>query len=150
MEVLWEIFPEHFISRRCEFPRPPCSPLIVSFGGTSKGKCTPLDYGLSITSRSQFGSKFHRFQKTWRGNQQETCDLVLKSVYTVMGNMLVICCTKRNKQIRMRNKIAFNVHLICNNILRIKIGRAIAQAVSRRLPTAAARVQNRVWSCGIL
>jgi hypothetical protein len=29
-------------------------------------------------------------------------------------------------------------------------GRAIAQAVSRRLPTAAARVQNRVWSCGIL
>jgi hypothetical protein len=29
-------------------------------------------------------------------------------------------------------------------------GRAIAQAVSRRLLTAAARVQNRVWSCGIL
>jgi hypothetical protein len=26
----------------------------------------------------------------------------------------------------------------------------IAQAVSRRLPTAAARVQNRVWLCGIL
>jgi hypothetical protein len=30
------------------------------------------------------------------------------------------------------------------------LGRAIAQAVSRRLPTAAARVQPRVWSCGIL
>jgi hypothetical protein len=30
------------------------------------------------------------------------------------------------------------------------LGRAIAQAVSRRLPTAAARVQSRVWSCGIL
>jgi hypothetical protein len=29
-------------------------------------------------------------------------------------------------------------------------GRAITQAVSRRLPTAAARVQIRVWSCGIL
>jgi hypothetical protein len=29
-------------------------------------------------------------------------------------------------------------------------GRAIAQAVSRRLPTMAARVQTRVWSCGIL
>jgi hypothetical protein len=29
------------------------------------------------------------------------------------------------------------------------VGRAIAQAVSRRLPTAA-RVQTRVWSCGIL
>jgi hypothetical protein len=33
---------------------------------------------------------------------------------------------------------------------RFDSGRAIAQAVSRRLPTAAARVQNRVWSCGIL
>jgi hypothetical protein len=29
-------------------------------------------------------------------------------------------------------------------------GRTIAQAVSRRLPTAAARVQTRVWSRGIL
>jgi hypothetical protein len=29
------------------------------------------------------------------------------------------------------------------------IGRAIAQAVSRWLPTAAARVRARVWSCGI-
>jgi hypothetical protein len=29
-------------------------------------------------------------------------------------------------------------------------GRAIAQAVSRQLPTSAARVQTRVWSCGIL
>jgi hypothetical protein len=30
------------------------------------------------------------------------------------------------------------------------LGRAIAQAVSRRLPTATARVQTRVWSCVIL
>jgi hypothetical protein len=29
-------------------------------------------------------------------------------------------------------------------------GRAIAQAVSSWLPTAAARVQTRVWYCGIL
>jgi hypothetical protein len=29
-------------------------------------------------------------------------------------------------------------------------GRAIAQAVSRQLPTAAAQVQTQVWSCGIL
>jgi hypothetical protein len=29
-------------------------------------------------------------------------------------------------------------------------GRAIALAVSRRRPTAAARVETRVWSCGIL
>jgi hypothetical protein len=36
--------------------------------------------------------------------------------------------------------------LLLNTIL----GRAIAQAVRRRLPTAAARVQTHVWSCGIL
>jgi hypothetical protein len=28
-------------------------------------------------------------------------------------------------------------------------GRAIAQAISRWLPTAAARVRTQVWSCGI-
>jgi hypothetical protein len=32
----------------------------------------------------------------------------------------------------------------------VRLGRVIAQAVSRRLPIAAARVQTRVWSCGIL
>jgi hypothetical protein len=36
------------------------------------------------------------------------------------------------------------------NALNGALGRAIAQVVSRRLPTAAARVQTRVWSCGIL
>jgi hypothetical protein len=30
-----------------------------------------------------------------------------------------------------------------------ELGRAIAQAVSRWLPTAAGRVQAQVWSCGI-
>jgi hypothetical protein len=35
-------------------------------------------------------------------------------------------------------------------VLHAVSGRAIAQAVSRRLPTAAARVQTRVWACGIL
>jgi hypothetical protein len=33
--------------------------------------------------------------------------------------------------------------------LYIKLGRAIAEAVSGWLPTAAARVQSRVWSSGI-
>jgi hypothetical protein len=32
----------------------------------------------------------------------------------------------------------------------VNLGRAIAQAISCRFPTAAARVQTRVWSCGIL
>jgi hypothetical protein len=45
------------------------------------------------------------------------------------------------------------VHCV-DKMLNVKVsgeeGRAIAQAVSRRLPTASARVQTRVWSCGIL
>jgi hypothetical protein len=31
----------------------------------------------------------------------------------------------------------------------VSFGRAIAQAVSRWFPTAAARIRARVWSCGI-
>jgi hypothetical protein len=44
------------------------------------------------------------------------------------------------------------LHVDQNHILFIttSFGRAIVQALSRRLPTAAARVQTRVWSCGIL
>jgi hypothetical protein len=38
----------------------------------------------------------------------------------------------------------------CMLNINLRIGRAIAQAVSRRLPIAAARVQTRVCSCGIL
>jgi hypothetical protein len=44
--------------------------------------------------------------------------------------------------------------MILNFEIKLKVslipGRAIAQAVSRRLTTAASRVQTRVWSCGIL
>jgi hypothetical protein len=40
------------------------------------------------------------------------------------------------------------IHLLFH--VRQLIGRAIAQEASRRLPTAAVRVQNRVWSGGIL
>jgi hypothetical protein len=41
-------------------------------------------------------------------------------------------------------------HVISVTVSKLRIGGAIAQAVSRLLPTAAARVQTRVWSCGIL
>jgi hypothetical protein len=39
---------------------------------------------------------------------------------------------------------------VSNDDLVFIAGRAIAQAVSCRLPTVAARVKTRVWSCGIL
>jgi hypothetical protein len=38
---------------------------------------------------------------------------------------------------------------LCYNSVRVNLGRAIAQAVSRWLPTAVARVRARVWSSGI-
>jgi hypothetical protein len=59
---------------------------------------------------------------------------------------LLFTYSLKNKQIWLQN--------ICRNLIRnwltLQSGRAIAQAVSRRLPTAAARVQTRVRSRGIL
>jgi hypothetical protein len=56
-----------------------------------------------------------------------------------------------------RTTYTVNIKIVSESAMQIflraqarTVGRAIAQAVSRRLPTAAARVQNRVWSCGIL
>jgi hypothetical protein len=60
----------------------------------------------------------------------------------------------RKHQTSFRNKIPYysrkqSISLCLISVSQM-LGRAIAQAVSRRLPTAAARVQTRVWSCGIL
>jgi hypothetical protein len=44
--------------------------------------------------------------------------------------------------------MSFVTSVSCVQIL-VNPGRAIAEAVSRWLPTAAARVQSRVWSSGI-
>jgi hypothetical protein len=75
-------------------------PVIISFGRTSKRKCTPLDHGPSKISRSQFGSKFKPYQKTWRREHWETWEQGWKCVYAMMSNILVIRCWKRNKQRR--------------------------------------------------
>jgi hypothetical protein len=89
----------HFL-RLGELPCPEYSPVIISFGGTSKRKSTPLDHGSPMTSRSQFWSKFQRFQKTWRGHHWETCRQSCKSVYAMMGNKLAMCSSKWNKERR--------------------------------------------------
>jgi hypothetical protein len=44
---------------------------------------------------------------------------------------------------------SFSFTSLLKNLPKIHLGRAIAQAVSRWLPTAAARVPSRVWSSGI-
>jgi hypothetical protein len=40
-------------------------------------------------------------------------------------------------------------HIFSSFLFILILGRAVAQAVSRWFPTAAARVRARVWSCGI-
>jgi hypothetical protein len=42
----------------------------------------------------------------------------------------------------------YKLDAVCLSVT-LRLGRAIAEAVSRWLPTAAARVQSRVWSSGI-
>jgi hypothetical protein len=57
--------------------------------------------------------------------------------------MLILIAVRRSKftfQCLVLNKSARKIQ---------RRSRAIAQAVSRWLPTAAARVRARVWSCGI-
>jgi hypothetical protein len=67
----------------------------------------------------QFRSKFQQYQKIWWSEHWETCELGWKSVYAMMGNILVTCRSKWNKQ--RWNKMIFNVHSFCNNKLKIKI-----------------------------
>jgi hypothetical protein len=59
--------------------------------------------------------------------------------------------TKCNVSLKIRCLGPTLPEIMCLALCKLlEVGRAIDQAVSRRLPTAAARVQTRVWSCGIL
>jgi hypothetical protein len=52
--------------------------------------------------------------------------------------------------IKIFNNLPYGIKNLSIDVIKFKLGRAIAQAVSRQLPTVVARVQTRVWSCGIL
>jgi hypothetical protein len=80
-----------------------------------------------------------------------------------LGNLILInnCITSFLKAVREQKQFHYeyctciNYHALSETVNSYCSehhtgGRAIAQAVSRRLPTAAARVQTRVWSCEIL
>jgi hypothetical protein len=98
MEVIREMFTEHVVSLHGEPPWSARSPDLSACDyfilGVPQRKCTPLDHGPSMTSRSQFGSKFQRYQKTWRGEHWETCEQGWKIVYAMMGSVLVMCYSK--------------------------------------------------------
>jgi hypothetical protein len=61
---------------------------------------------------------------------------------------LAVGTIERKKEMNDREAININ-WLSLNRALQILIGHAIAQALSRWLPTAAARVRSWVWSSGI-
>jgi hypothetical protein len=69
MEDVREMFLENVISLYGELPWPVHLPDISAcdyfLWGTSKQKCTPVNYGPSMTLRLQFGIKFQQYQKTW-------------------------------------------------------------------------------------
>jgi hypothetical protein len=52
-------------------------------------------------------------------------------------------------EISLMRRLPFTSRKIPGTHFYYRLGRAIAEAVSRWLPTAAARVQSRVWSSGI-
>jgi hypothetical protein len=56
----------------------------------------------------------------------------------------------KHNLVRAMYCIFAEVRVLCQRKQTNIVGRAVAQSVSRPLPTAAARVQTRVWSCGIL
>jgi hypothetical protein len=62
----------------------------------------------------------------------------------IKGEQILVC----QAVLEPANPISKLVHDCV--LLSVTTGRAIAQAVSGRLPTATARVQTGVWSCGIL
>jgi hypothetical protein len=71
---------------------------------------------------------------------------LFNQIYLFVLKAFFVCCLKIYKIKYAKIIILPVVGSVCVRTLR----RAIAQAVSLRLPTAAARVQTRVWSCGIL
>jgi hypothetical protein len=63
------------------------------------------------------------------------------------GEVLLYSLIRNKKKIKSPNNFYLSKW---KSHVRWVPGRAIAQAVIRWLPTAAARVQTRVWSCGNL
>jgi hypothetical protein len=115
-EVVREIhvFPKHVFSLLGEFHglyvRLIPLPVTTSFRGTSKRKCTPLNHGPSMTTSLQLGSK------SQRGEHWETCVRSWKSAYAMMGNILVTCSSKRNRQSRSGIKWhSMIIHFVTTN-----------------------------------
>jgi hypothetical protein len=80
-EVIREEYPDHVISLRCELPWPSRSPDLSAsdhfLWEYLKEKVYTINRGPSMTLRSQFGSRFQRYQKTWRGVDRDIASKVV-------------------------------------------------------------------------
>jgi hypothetical protein len=78
-----------------------------------------------------------------------------KELNRIIVILALLCSCKDNcsgkKAYALERETGRGIVITCNMFITTNIaaGRAIAQAVSRWLPTAAARVRPRVWSSGI-
>jgi hypothetical protein len=63
--------------------------------------------------------------------------------------VLAVAASRKVAGLILDEIIVFSVDLILQPHYDLGVGRAIAEAFSRWLPTAAARVHPRVWSSGI-
>jgi hypothetical protein len=75
------------------------------------------------------------------------CVLVTCVLLVTVHVWICIVCTLFSNVPFMYSLISLSVSVYS---LLLRVRSTATQAVSRRLPTAAARVQTRVWSCGIL
>jgi hypothetical protein len=102
MEAVREMFPEHVISLRGELPWPARSP-DLSACDYSLWRCLKAKvYTTRPRTIDDLKVVIPKQIETIPGNMAtehwETCKQGCKSVYTMMGNILVMCCSKRNKQ----------------------------------------------------
>jgi hypothetical protein len=119
IEVVWEIFPELVTSLRGEFSWPARSPdlsVIISFAVASKRKCNPLDHGPQDRSSEE---NFSGTRKHGEASTGKHASKVGRIVYAVMGNISVMCCTKRNKQRRNEKYVGIKWHSMFIHFVKI-------------------------------
>jgi hypothetical protein len=101
-EVIREEYPDHVISLRGELPRPPQSPDLSAsdhfLWGYLKAKVYTIKPwtidNLKIAIRKQISGIPENMMRQELGDCKQGCS----SVYAMMANILVMCCSIRNHQ----------------------------------------------------
>jgi hypothetical protein len=98
------MFPERVITLRGELPRPARSPDLSAcdyiLWGYLKAKVYTIKPGTIDDLMIEIRKPISAISENMEGWHWETCEQGWTSVYAMMGNTLVMCCSKRNKQRR--------------------------------------------------